>query len=628
MISKDIIPNDLLEKRLWILYKKEKKGNGLTKIPYQINGTHAKSNDEITWNSIDNVLNNKDKFDGIGFCFKDDICGIDIDKCYDEKGNLSQLAIDIGNIMKGAYIEKSPSGTGIHILFRANNIIDKEKYYLKNISLDIEIYGVPSNRFFTFTGNKLNKQTIKSLPNLTEKVREVQEKYMRRETKSNIIKKALTKDEKLNELWNKKATGAGGTESEDDMALCSKLAFYLKNDYNKIKEYFFKSPYFNSKDNEHKKKCLERDDYLKNTIDKVIKNTNFCKSQKEEIKPLKVVSAKELQNMDIPKLNWIVEDLILEGLTIIVSPPKFGKSWLALDLCLCVANGENFINFQTNKSSCLYLALEDSYGRLKNRMNLNLNGKEAPENFYFVTDSNKSNNGLLEQLEIELDNNPTLRLIVIDTLQKVREISNTSNMYANDYDEISTLKKFADLHHIALVIIHHTRKNSDTNDPYANINGTNGIAGSVDTMIVMSKEKRSEEKALFSITGRDVMEKEFYMYLDKNTYKWKFICTQDEYIENQKALEYENSIVVRTIKKLLEENKYVKITCEELKEKINETFDISYDKTNNVISKEIRKFTNYFNLDNINVIFPPKNGGKNGRQFEFITINDENDQGE
>ena len=71
------------------------------------------------------------------------------------------------------------------------------------------------------------------------------------------IEKVLEKDEKLAALWNKVAPGSHADESETDMALACKLAFYLKNNEVEIKRYFEMSPYFQSKDAEHKRKWFK-----------------------------------------------------------------------------------------------------------------------------------------------------------------------------------------------------------------------------------------------------------------------------------------------------------------------------------------------------------------------------------
>ena len=69
----------------------------------------------------------------------------------------------------------------------------------------------------------------------------------------------------------------------------------------------------------------------------------------------------------------------------------------------------------------------------------------------------KLSDGLIVQLEDYLKEYPDNRLIVIDTLQKVRTASK-DNVYASDYGDISIIKYFADRHSLAVIVIHHIRK--------------------------------------------------------------------------------------------------------------------------------------------------------------------------
>lgn len=134
---------------------------------------------------------------------------------------------------------------------------------------------------------------------------------------------------------------------------------------------------------------------------------------------LSVISAVELQQKEIPPARFVVVDFLPQGLSLLASPPKYGKSWFVLDLCLSVAAGTPFLGRDTVKSGCLYLALEDSQRRLQDRMNKVLDGKTAPQGFYFATSALDIGEGLLEQLEGHMAAHPDTGLIVIDTLQKV-----------------------------------------------------------------------------------------------------------------------------------------------------------------------------------------------------------------
>ena len=208
---------------------------------------------------------------------------------------------------------------------------------------------------------------------------------------------------------------------------------------------------------------------------------------------LRTVSARELQLKDIPPVRFAVKGLIPAGLSILASPPKYGKSWLVLDLCLSVAAGKRFLGFSTNRSGCLYLALEDSERRLKTRMDKLLYSRPAPEGFYFATEAQALDNGLLDALEAFLAAHGDVRLIVLDTYQRVRGAAQgREGAYSADYRETGALKAFADRHNVALLLVHHLRKMRDDGDPFAMISGTTGISGAADTMLVLSRERRSD----------------------------------------------------------------------------------------------------------------------------------------
>lgn len=269
---------------------------------------------------------------------------------------------------------------------------------------------------------------------------------------------------------------------------------------------------------------------------------------------LSTISAAALQGKDIPPIRWIVENLIPTGLNILASPPKYGKSWAVLDLGLAVTAGGRFLGYQTNPCEVLYLALEDSERRLKSRMIKLLAGKNAPAGFHFATAAHDMDNGLFDELEGFLKAHPKTGLIIIDTLQRVRgAVHGKEGAYAADYREIGGLKAFADKHGIAVLLVHHLRKMADDSDPFNRISGTNGLMGAADTALVLTKEKRGNENATLSIVGRDVESRDTVLRFNKDTCRWENLGDADWFAEQQARVEYQESGLVRTIKKLLEQ---------------------------------------------------------------------------
>lgn len=274
-----------------------------------------------------------------------------------------------------------------------------------------------------------------------------------------------------------------------------------------------------------------------------------------EIPPtLETISALDLQRKSVLPVKWVVKDLLPAGLNILASPPKYGKSWMVLDLGLAVTSGGHFLGYRTNRSEVLYLALEDSTRRLRTRMDKLLDGRQAPAGFFFATSSHDMDHGLLDELEDFLRGHPDTGLIVIDTFQRIRgTVHGREGTYAADYREVGSLKAFADGHNVALLLVHHLRKMKDEGDPFNMVSGTNGIMGAADTTLVLTKEKRNDENATLSATGRDIESADMVITFEKSTCRWQNLGNADAFTEQQARREYQNSPIVSTVKRLLEQ---------------------------------------------------------------------------
>jgi hypothetical protein len=258
----------------------------------------------------------------------------------------------------------------------------------------------------------------------------------------------------------------------------------------------------------------------------------------------------------IPK--HAVDNLIVEGLTLLCAPQKIGKSWLVLDLCFKVAAGEDFWAYKTAKRDTLYCSLEDPAWRIKDRVSKLYKDIVPPGNVYFITESDKLGSGFLEHLKEEIDRNPKIGMVVVDTLQRIRKVNAKNNdIYGHDYEELNALKKFAEANKIAMVAVHHTRKMKDDSDPFVNVLGTGGMTGAVDTTLVIMKKKRADKEATLSITGRDVEERDVIIeWGGKGAWRWTMTGNAEEMKEKRAGEEYENDPLVKTVKLLMKENPY------------------------------------------------------------------------
>ena len=107
---------------------------------------------------------------------------------------------------------------------------------------------------------------------------------------------------------------------------------------------------------------------------------------------------------------------------------------------------------------------------------------------------------------------------------------------------------------VALLLVHHLRKMKDDGDPFNMISGTNGIMGAADTTMVLTKEKRGDSNATFSVVGRDVESSDTVLRFNKDTCYWENLGDADWFAEQQARQEYQESPIVQTIKKLLEQS--------------------------------------------------------------------------
>lgn len=263
------------------------------------------------------------------------------------------------------------------------------------------------------------------------------------------------------------------------------------------------------------------------------------------------ITAYELQATKITAPNWIVEDVLPEGLAIICAPSKTGKSWMMLQLSVAVCGGQEFLDFKTKTGDCLYYALEDSKFRLQDRMNKLLKEAAAPKNLHLAIRADPLDGGLLDRIAGEIAEYPNIRLVIIDTLQKVRGRTNrTETTYTSDYREMSILKDFADKHNICLLMVHHLRKMGDENDVFNMISGSNGIMGACDTIFILSKKKRGDENATLSMTGRDIRQCDLVVRFDSEKYRWEVVGTAEEEERKRKKREYSDNPIVRTVKEL------------------------------------------------------------------------------
>ncbi len=291
------LPLQLKDFARFCVWGYRRKKNRQTKVPYNpVTGVSAKANNPSTFGTFTEAVTalerNPKSYAGIGIGLFEDLAGIDIDDCIDADGNLSDLAKDI--IQKiGSYTERSPSGTGIHILCRAPGFhYDSLRYYVKNPHNHVEFYVAGStNRYLTITGDALGDDAVNVR---TQEIKELAESHMLRESvpmnwvfpllddsedsdcrtcsldDDSVLQRMFTAKNgvTIQHLWNGDTSGYS-SQSEADLAMCSWLAFYTRKDPEQMDRLFRMSCLYRNKwDEQH-----GNETYGAMTIRKAIKGT-------------------------------------------------------------------------------------------------------------------------------------------------------------------------------------------------------------------------------------------------------------------------------------------------------------------------------------------------------------------
>ena len=287
------VPDELKQLDQWVLWKSETRDNKPTKVPYNAHKQiRAKSNNSDTWYSFSTVLDvfveNSSEYEGIGFMFSPDdpYVGIDFDDCL-EDGELKPWARELVDLMQSTYAEVSPSGNGIKLWIQADKTRPEHRTSVDDGA--IEIYD--KKRYFTVTGKLFGEATTvvaEDQAGLDQLMQEVwgdpkpKTKPQRKPTTMNLDDSELfniaMKDDKFKRLWNGDwesfESGKYPTQSEADLALCNKLAFYWNKDFNSIDRMFRQSGLYRPK--------WDRTDYKNGRIEKAIAGTTSTYQKRKE----------------------------------------------------------------------------------------------------------------------------------------------------------------------------------------------------------------------------------------------------------------------------------------------------------------------------------------------------------
>ena len=223
------------------------------------------------------------------------------------------------------------------------------------------------------------------------------------------------------------------------------------------------------------------------------------------------VKAEVIANEEFQPIDWLVENIIAPGLTIIAGKSKIGKSWLVLHLSYCIEKGEKFLGRNCAKGDVLHYSLEDGKRRIKTRWEKMC---IQPDQTYYQFRDRKPKipiltMGLEEEIEDWAKNIENPKMVVIDVYVKVKKtISKSLNAYENDNYNLQNLQTLAIKYNIGIVLVHHTKKGSE-NDVFDEINGSAGIQSNMDSMIVLASSRKAGKNSVFHCIPKDAEQLEF-----------------------------------------------------------------------------------------------------------------------
>lgn len=234
-------------------------------------------------------------------------------------------------------------------------------------------------------------------------------------------------------------------------------------------------------------------------------------------------TAADLMDQHFEDPKWAVPGLVPEGLSLLVGSPKLGKSWLCLSLGIAVASGGKALGkIDVQPGPVLYAALEDTARRLQNRLGKLLGRDEPPDDLHLITGLPRMPHAI-ELIDGWLADHPDARLVVVDVLRKIRPPADrNAGAYEHDYDVMSTLKDLADKYSVAIVCVHHTRKQVDEGDVFNEVSGSTGLTGAADAILI-AKRARNTSEAVLHVTGRDITEQDFGLSWDAPSCTWALL---------------------------------------------------------------------------------------------------------
>ena len=256
------------------------------------------------------------------------------------------------------------------------------------------------------------------------------------------------------------------------------------------------------------------------------------------------IDMQQLRKKEIKPLQYAIRPILPEGLTLFCGRAKSMKSWKMLLISYAVQNGLKYMEHETVQGDCLYLGLEDSERRLKDReLKLDLNKLTPP---YVDVEAPYLNMGLEESLQNWIDEVPNPRLICIDTLARVKSrtgFNKSGTAYDHDNETLRNIQKLAVKNGVSIVLVSHLNK-APQDYAFDKITGSTGLQGICDAMWLIERGEHGSQSTFIG-RGRDIMDFEYSLNWNQETWRYDWVGNLQEVNLNQNRKE-----VVEAMKEL------------------------------------------------------------------------------
>lgn len=235
-------------------------------------------------------------------------------------------------------------------------------------------------------------------------------------------------------------------------------------------------------------------------------------------------TAADLLSGPISETQDIVEGLVSVGVTLLGAPQKSGKTFFCIQMADALSSGKEFLGKKVVQGTVLYLALEDHKTKLQKR--LKAMGIEPKNNLIIDILKPDPFFDLETRIKEELEKNPDLKLVVIDTFAKIR--SHDDRDYETEYAEVTRYHSLAFRFNLAIILVTHLRKEINPDQPFDAIYGSRGLTAGADTILVMYKRNYLSNCRQLYVQGKDIPDDELTIYQNDH---FLFEVTENDYDE-------------------------------------------------------------------------------------------------